>query len=129
MEYISWTLNVVGSLGDFKFHPRCKRLNLNHLMFADDLMLFCKADGKSARILKQSLDLYSASSGLYENASNMLSILWAFPITLNFKLLNRSTFLWVLFHFDICLCPSHLREFRLLTMKSLWIECLTEFDH
>ena len=45
---------MVGSLSDFQFHPRCKRLHLIHLMFAGDLMLFCKGDAKYALILRES---------------------------------------------------------------------------
>ncbi|XP_074265579.1 uncharacterized protein LOC141588018 [Silene latifolia] len=30
-----------------EYHPLCKNLKLNHLMFADDLLMFCKASGMS----------------------------------------------------------------------------------
>ncbi|WMV37496.1 hypothetical protein MTR67_030881, partial [Solanum verrucosum] len=37
----------VYELPDFLFHPMCKKVKLTHLIFADDLMIFCKWDVKS----------------------------------------------------------------------------------
>lgn len=42
MEYLSRILTKMGQLPDFRFHPMCKKLKLNHLIFPDDLMIFCK---------------------------------------------------------------------------------------
>ena len=42
MEYLSRILKAAGEAKDFYFHPRCSKLKLNHLVFVDDLMLFCK---------------------------------------------------------------------------------------
>ena len=47
MEYLSRILKAAGETEEFKFHPRCSKLNLNHLVFADNLMLFCKEDMQS----------------------------------------------------------------------------------
>ena len=44
MEYLSRLMNVVSMKPGFKFHPNCKNLGLTHLMFADDLIMFCKVD-------------------------------------------------------------------------------------
>ena len=38
---------------DFNFHPICSNLKLNHLIFADDLMMFCEGDMQSIKILTQ----------------------------------------------------------------------------
>ncbi|XP_057526473.1 uncharacterized protein LOC130805706 [Amaranthus tricolor] len=40
MEYLSRILMEAGGNQQFRFHLRCKGLKLNHLCFADDLMLF-----------------------------------------------------------------------------------------
>ena len=41
MEYLSRLLiKAAGDHVDFRFHPRCNRIKLNHLCFADDLIFF-----------------------------------------------------------------------------------------
>lgn len=44
-------------------------MKLNYLVFADDLMLFCKGDIQSILTLKQGVDTFSKSSGLCANNS------------------------------------------------------------
>jgi mannosylglycoprotein endo-beta-mannosidase len=51
----------------FHYHWRCKPNKLTHLCFADDLMLFCRADIDSVQVLKTSLDSFSMISGLNIN--------------------------------------------------------------
>lgn len=52
----------------FSFHPRCKKLNLIHVCFADDLLLFARGDSSSVRELFSAFRLFSAS-GLRANVS------------------------------------------------------------
>lgn len=44
MEYLSRCLDELRLTPDFNFHPRCEKLNLTHMMFADDLLMFSRAD-------------------------------------------------------------------------------------
>ena len=53
MEYLSRTLKEVGKRKQFKFHERCKKLELNHLCFADDLLMFAHGDYESVMLLLQ----------------------------------------------------------------------------
>lgn len=44
MEYLSRILKCMSLLPTFRFLPMCQQLQLNHLIFTDDLMIFCKGE-------------------------------------------------------------------------------------
>lgn len=50
VEYLSRVLNKMALLPNFRFHPMCKRLRMKSLIFADDLMIFCKGNISSVQI-------------------------------------------------------------------------------
>lgn len=56
MEVHSKMLDVVASGGLISYHPRCKKLLLTHLCFADDLLVFTSATPPSLMGLKSVLD-------------------------------------------------------------------------
>jgi hypothetical protein len=41
-----------GPNSSFKFHPKCLKLKLTHLCFADDLIIFFKASLSSINVIK-----------------------------------------------------------------------------
>lgn len=49
---------------DFQYHWKCNDLQLTHLCFADDLLVFCHGDRKSALVVRKALDEFSRISGL-----------------------------------------------------------------
>ena len=53
----------------FSYHWRCEALNITHIYFADDLLLFCGDSTHAATILKSSLDEFFSLSGMMANAS------------------------------------------------------------
>ncbi|XP_062102336.1 uncharacterized protein LOC133812574 [Humulus lupulus] len=67
MEYLSRIMRDVGSRQGFKYHDRCGTLKLNHMCFADDLLLFCHGDFLSILLLLKGLKLFSLTSGLLPN--------------------------------------------------------------
>ncbi|XP_062100788.1 uncharacterized protein LOC133806713 [Humulus lupulus] len=67
MRFIRWVMASMEK--DFRFHPLCKSLKLVSLCFADDLLLFCKANPRSVMILQQAFKEFTMSSGLSINQS------------------------------------------------------------
>ncbi|XP_074278497.1 uncharacterized protein LOC141602085 [Silene latifolia] len=51
----------------FKHHPLCKRMNLTHLCFADDLLVFCRGDWDSMIVSIRAFNTFLAAFGLKIN--------------------------------------------------------------
>lgn len=67
MEYLNRLLKELGKNPNFNFHPKCAKLQLIQLRFADDLLLFCKGDIISATTLYDCFLSFSQASGLIAN--------------------------------------------------------------
>ncbi|KAL0304125.1 UNVERIFIED_CONTAM: hypothetical protein Sradi_6280600 [Sesamum radiatum] len=61
--------------GGFSYHWKCQDLGLFQLCFADDLLLFCKADESSIRLFKRGLHPFASLSGLHANPQKSQLIL------------------------------------------------------
>ncbi|XP_038991416.1 uncharacterized protein LOC120114654 [Hibiscus syriacus] len=69
MNIPSNLLNVAALKGVFSYHPKCKRIGLTHLCFADNLLIFCKGSINSVMGVQAVLDHFYSMSGLKLNAS------------------------------------------------------------
>ncbi|XP_039071270.1 uncharacterized protein LOC120218393 [Hibiscus syriacus] len=69
MNVLSNLLNMAAAKGIFSYHPKCKRIGLTHLCFADDLLIFCKGTLDSIMGVQAVLDHFYSMSGLKLNAS------------------------------------------------------------
>lgn len=67
MEYLSRILGKMSALPNFRFHPMCKKQKLTHLIFADDLMIFCKGNETSIKRVMETLKHFSETTGLEAN--------------------------------------------------------------
>ncbi|GFY92706.1 pyruvate decarboxylase-2 [Actinidia rufa] len=68
LEYLSRNLRRLKMNPDFNFHPKCAALNISHLAFADDLMLF-QRDVTSMSLIMDCLKKFGECSGLRINDS------------------------------------------------------------
>ncbi|KAL2931434.1 LINE-1 reverse transcriptase-like protein [Bienertia sinuspersici] len=68
MEYYSRILQKVGCLEGFKFHTRYRSLKLNHLAFADDILIFSRGEVESTYMLLSGVHIFSDTTGLHVNA-------------------------------------------------------------
>ncbi|KAL2238095.1 UNVERIFIED_CONTAM: putative mitochondrial protein [Sesamum indicum] len=69
MEYFSRLVKRKTTNSDFNFHPKCEKLKITHLIFADDLMLFSRGDLRSIHVLMECLQEFRDTSGLTVNTS------------------------------------------------------------
>ncbi|KAL9689986.1 hypothetical protein QQ045_010379 [Rhodiola kirilowii] len=67
MDVFSRRLNNLKYETGFGFHPKCSRPNINHLMFADDVLILAKASASSLACIKSALEDFYAWSGLKVN--------------------------------------------------------------
>ncbi|GKB88702.1 RNA-directed DNA polymerase, eukaryota, reverse transcriptase zinc-binding domain protein, partial [Tanacetum coccineum] len=54
---------------EFKYHKGCKKLEITHLCFVDDLLVFCPEDTKSMNVIKETLKEFNRYYGLKANMS------------------------------------------------------------
>ena len=64
MEVLTVILNSNLQNNHFDYHWRTKQLRLSHVIFADDLFLFCKGNIHSITLLLDSVDMFASCSGL-----------------------------------------------------------------
>ncbi|VFQ77236.1 unnamed protein product [Cuscuta campestris] len=67
MEYLTIAFSFYSNNDRFKFHPRCKALKLINIVFADDLIVACKAEVESIECFLSSLRHFKNTMGLVLN--------------------------------------------------------------
>ncbi|XP_021750880.1 uncharacterized protein LOC110716560 [Chenopodium quinoa] len=88
MEYFIRLMRKISKLNRFKFHSRCKGLSLNHLIFADDLMLFSYGDKDSIELLARGLKTFEKCSGLKANAEKTSIYFGNVPVTARSQIIH-----------------------------------------
>ena len=68
MDILSKLLDIAAAHGVYDYHPKCKRIKLTHLCFADDLMIFTKGNLESIVGIQNVLKFFYTYSGLQLNS-------------------------------------------------------------
>ncbi|XP_019258687.1 PREDICTED: uncharacterized protein LOC109236902 [Nicotiana attenuata] len=97
MEYLTRILKRKSNLPDFKFYPMCKKTKLTHLLFVDDLMIFCKGDIKLVSRVREALQHFSEVTGLERNLDKSNLFVAGVDEELKKQLLDITGFSW-----DLC---------------------------
>ncbi|XP_074291945.1 uncharacterized protein LOC141618761 [Silene latifolia] len=90
MEYFTRIIDCATGKLPFHFHPLCKPMRLTHLMFADDLFLFCKGDARSIMVLLRAYESFSRASGLKMNPQKSCAYFNGVPSGLKKEILSVS---------------------------------------
>lgn len=90
MEYLTRKFDKIKENGTFAFHPKCARIDLTHLCFADDLMVLCGGDKATILIVLQVLEEFGQTSGLYMNDQKSMIYLGGVAAETKFDILNDS---------------------------------------
>ncbi|XP_020263198.1 uncharacterized protein LOC109839179 [Asparagus officinalis] len=116
MEYLSRKLNFLKNDGLFKHHPKCSRLNITHMFFADDLIWFGWADMSSIATLHSCLQEFSSVSGLETNP-NKCSV-YISGVDENLK-----AQICLYLNFSEGILPVRYLGMPLITKRLSWLDC------
>lgn len=72
MEYLSRTLSQLKKNDNYHHHPRCAKLGITHLCFADDLLIFSRGDPTSVSAVHIAFKKFTQASGLQANLGKSL---------------------------------------------------------
>nr|XP_009778226.1 PREDICTED: uncharacterized protein LOC104227644 [Nicotiana sylvestris] len=75
-----------------RFHPMCKETKLTHLIFVDDLMIFCKGNTSSVNRVMEALDHFSKVFGLIANMEQCSIFVAGVEDDIKDQLLGRTCF-------------------------------------
>lgn len=88
MDVLSEMLSNLTENSHFKWHQGMKKLKLNHLCFADDLLMFCRGETHSISLLMNTLEQFKTLSGLSANPQKSSCYLSQACVSLNSWILN-----------------------------------------
>ncbi|XP_058783735.1 uncharacterized protein LOC131658460 [Vicia villosa] len=67
MEYLHRCMGKLHDTSEYRFHPKCARLKITNICFANDLLLFSRGDGTSIKSMMKVSNKFSDSTGLKAN--------------------------------------------------------------
>ncbi|XP_058766697.1 uncharacterized protein LOC131640300 [Vicia villosa] len=67
MEYLNRLLHSMQLNANLNHHSKCEKLSLTNFIFVDEILLFCRGDTRSVEMMMETVDRFSASTGLIIN--------------------------------------------------------------
>ncbi|XP_074300960.1 uncharacterized protein LOC141632300 [Silene latifolia] len=107
MEVLTRLLKQMKQVPQFSHHPKCVKLELSHLIFADDLLVFVRGDYPSVLAVKHCLDTFSSSSGLTPNPSKTNIYFAGVRGTVKHSILQATGYVEGKFPFRYLVTPLH----------------------
>ncbi|XP_058783490.1 uncharacterized protein LOC131658182 [Vicia villosa] len=92
MEYMNRLMFKMQARPEFHHHAQCKKLSLTNLIFADDVLLFCRGDSRSVELMKGAFNTFTNSTGLRANASKSRMYFGGINDDLKHELLSMTGF-------------------------------------
>ncbi|XP_019235812.1 PREDICTED: uncharacterized protein LOC109216136 [Nicotiana attenuata] len=93
MEYLNRSLKQLRHNPDFNYYRRCSKLETIHICFADDLIIRCRADPISVKLMLQQFHHFYAVSVLKANLEKSSLYVAGISRQLKEQLLNEMQFL------------------------------------
>ncbi|XP_074267250.1 uncharacterized protein LOC141590572 [Silene latifolia] len=107
MEILSRYLRKICLQKNVSFHPKCTKLGLTHLIFADDLMIFTRGDVPSVNAVLNTLNDFSKWSGLSANTDKTDIYFGGVPDAIKHQILMHTGFSEGTFPFRYLGIPLH----------------------
>lgn len=92
MEVLTTCLKKFTSVRSFKYHWRTQGIELNHMVFADDIFLFCHGELKSVEAMNNGLALFFSLSGLQPNWNKSCCFFANIPAGIQTQILQLTGF-------------------------------------
>ncbi|XP_058725860.1 uncharacterized protein LOC131597167 [Vicia villosa] len=92
MEYLHRCIQGLEVQPKFSYHPRCKKLNITNVSFADDILLFTRGDTTSVQILMKKIENFSMATGLKAHPEKCHIYFWGVPSHIQMEILKNTGF-------------------------------------
>lgn len=101
MEYLHRCFGQLAYQPYFNYYPKCEKLKLTNICFADDLLLFIRGDEKSIQLMMEHFHSFSAATGLVANKAKCKVYFGGISAEVKNRILQETGFFVASCHFDI----------------------------
>jgi hypothetical protein len=92
MEYLHRCLQNLHKNPNFNFHPKCEKLQITNICFADDLIMFTRGDEASIKLMMGEFQKFSDSTGLKANPAKCKVYFGGVPALEQKKIVTATSF-------------------------------------